>query len=259
MTPNADSRHAATRRIGTCVSRRRAIVDSTTPTTTATTNMPASEHRPVTATDIPVAGGSARRTIKAPKSKQFQRRTVEDHAEGRAAVIEHHHLVDHRQFQVRVRIVERDPAVLRQQDDEPAQQHQGERSRRRSSSARRGARRASPARVNWPESFASTSSPRKNAGSARQANVTSRAAPIPSNGEPVSSAAEAVKNRPRPSRYASRIRSPVNEIGALGVAQRNQEQRRKPPSPGLTTGPARNTQVVVVLKTEPFWNSLIRS
>ena len=31
--------------------------------------------------------------------------------------------------------------------------------------------------------------PRKNAGSAKQANVTSRAAPIPSNAEPVSSAA----------------------------------------------------------------------
>ena len=57
-----------------------------------------------------------------------------------------------------------------------------------------------PASWSEPDSLARTSRPRKNAGSARQAKVTSRAAPIPSNGEPVSRAAEAVKNRPRPSR-----------------------------------------------------------
>ena len=51
-----------------------------------------------------------------------------------------------------------------------------------------------------PESFASTNSPKKKAGSARQANVTSRAAPMPSNGEPVSRAAVVVKKRPRPNR-----------------------------------------------------------
>ena len=57
-----------------------------------------------------------------------------------------------------------------------------------------------PANCSDPDSLASTSRPRKNAGSARQAKVTSRAAPIPSKAEPVSRAAEAVKNRPRPSR-----------------------------------------------------------
>ena len=56
--------------------------------------------------------------------------------------------------------------------------------------------------------MARTRSPRKNAGSARQEKVTSRAAPMPSNDDPVSRAAAAVKNRPSPNRYARRIRSP---------------------------------------------------
>ncbi len=51
-----------------------------------------------------------------------------------------------------------------------------------------------------PVARARTRRQRKSAGSARLANVTSRAAPIPSNGEPVSSAASAVKKRARPSR-----------------------------------------------------------
>src|SRR6266851_4647559 len=104
-----------------------------------------------------------------------------------------------------------------------------------------------PASCSDPDSLASTSSPRKNAGSARQAKVTSRAAPIPSNAEPVSRAAAAVKNRPRPSKYASRIRSPVNEIGVLefvkGTSSTASAAVTKP-----TTGPARNTKVVVRLQ-----------
>ena len=51
-----------------------------------------------------------------------------------------------------------------------------------------------------PDSLAKTTNPRKKAGSARQAKVTSRAAPMPSNDDPVSIAADAVKKRPSPSR-----------------------------------------------------------
>ncbi len=52
--------------------------------------------------------------------------------------------------------------------------------------------------------------------------------------------------------------SPVNEIGALEFASGIMSTAiRAVASP--TTGPARNTQVVVVLKTEPFWKSLNRS
>ena len=81
---------------------------------------------------------------------------------------------------------------------------------------------------------------------------------MPSNAEPVSRAAEAVKNRPRPSRYASRIKSPVNEIGPLELAS-GISSTAIPAVTSPTTGPARNTQVVVVLKTEPFRKSLMRS
>src|SRR5713101_9751925 len=111
-----------------------------------------------------------------------------------------------------------------------------------------------PARLREPEDRARTSRPRKIAGSAKQAKVTSRAAPIPSNDEPVSRAAHAVKNRPRPSKYANRITSPSNEIGALPWAK-GTTSAPMPTVTRPTTGPARNTQVVVGLKTEPFRKS----
>src|SRR5207244_2034870 len=45
------------------------------------------------------------------------------------------------------------------------------------------------------DSLAITRRPKKSAGSASEAKLTSRAAPIPSKAEPVSRAAEAMKNR----------------------------------------------------------------
>ena len=42
-------------------------------------------------------------------------------------MIEDHDLVDHGQLQMRVRVIEGDPRVLRQQDDEPTEQDQDER------------------------------------------------------------------------------------------------------------------------------------
>ncbi len=80
-----------------------------------------------------------------------------------------------------------------------------------------------PASCSDPESLARTSKPRKKRRFRQAGEGHFPAAPMPSNAEPVSRAAEAVKNRPRPSRYASRIRSPVNEIGPAGIGQRDQQ------------------------------------
>ena len=66
-----------------------------------------------------------------------------DEALAHAPVVEHHHLVDHRQLQMRVGIVHGDAAILRQkQHEQPgAQQHarrQGARPGRRGQPRRRG-------------------------------------------------------------------------------------------------------------------------
>ena len=188
--------------------------------------------------------GTTSRTSMAPEDEQLQRRPVEDHAERRPAVVEHHDLVDHGQLQVGVRVVERDAAVLGQQ-------------RRRTVQPRPGPAwaPACPQAVPMPgaehagqrqraaELARATSRPRKNAGSARHAKVTSRAAPIPSNAEPVSRAAAAVKNRPRPSRYASRTRSPAKCTGAAHAAERHEErraQRRRQGRPPARRGTPRS-------------------
>jgi hypothetical protein len=58
------------------------------------------------------------------EQEQLDRSAVDDHAERGSAVVEHHDLVDHRELEVRVRVVERDAAVLGQQHDEPARDDQ---------------------------------------------------------------------------------------------------------------------------------------
>src|SRR5207249_1985162 len=88
-----------------------------------------------------------------------------------------------------------------------------------------------------------------------------RAAPyriMPNAGPLWSSAAAAVKNRPKPSRYTSRIRSPVKEIGACPPAN-GTINTTIPVVTSPTTGPARKTQVVVVLNTDPFRASFAKS
>ncbi len=100
--------------------------------------------------------------------------------------------------------------------------------------------------------------PKNNAGSARHANVTSRAPPMPSNDEPVSSAAATVKNRPSPSTYANTTKSPANAIGArwpaIGTSSAAVNPVARP-----TTGPARKIHVVVVLNTAPLRSSFTMS
>ena len=56
--------------------------------------------------------------------EEFHRSAVEDRAQRWTAVVEHHHFVDHRQFQVRRRVVDRYARAFRQQHDQQRPQHQ---------------------------------------------------------------------------------------------------------------------------------------
>src|ERR1019366_1354271 len=98
--------------------------------------------------------------------------------------------------------------------------------------------------------------PKNKAGSAKEEKETSRAAPIPSKEDPVSRAAEAMKNRPKASKYTMKIMSPWKAKTALwcprGTIREAVKIEIQP-----TRGPARNTQVVVRLKTIPFLKSFI--
>src|SRR6266542_4696633 len=64
------------------------------------------------------------------KHHQLERGPVDDQSECRTAVIEHHHFVDHRQFQVCVRIIDGHASIFCEQDDEPAHDDQYDRGAR---------------------------------------------------------------------------------------------------------------------------------
>ena len=128
MTPKADSRPAPTSRLGTRSRRRRAIIDSTTPTRTASTSSADEAHGDAPA--VPASStGMTMRHEQQPVREQLDRRAVQDQREGRPAVVEHHDLVDHRQLEMRVRIVEGDAAVLGEQHDEERDRREPERRR----------------------------------------------------------------------------------------------------------------------------------
>ena len=62
---------------------------------------------------------------KSPQHEQLKCRGIMNDRQCRAAVVKHHYLMDHGQFQVGIRIVERDAAVFGQQHDEhPADEEQ---------------------------------------------------------------------------------------------------------------------------------------
>ncbi len=132
------------------------------------------------------------------QQEQLHRRAVQHETEERPAVIEDHHLVDHRELEVRVGIVDGNPRILGEQHDEQGDGDEEERRRRRGRAAERviGAWNIG-VRLSEPEKRTSTTNAMNSAASARQANETSRAAPMPSKAEPVSSAAAVVKKRPR--------------------------------------------------------------
>ena len=124
--PRPERRHAVTRSCGTATRRTRAMTDSTTPIRIARRSMPAKKTRPEShGSGAPK--GMATRIRSAPRTKSLIDDAVEDEPEGGPAVVEDHHLVDHRQLEVRVRVVERDPAVLGEEDDEPARHDEDER------------------------------------------------------------------------------------------------------------------------------------
>src|SRR5260370_25087500 len=100
-----------------------------------------------------------------------------------------------------------------------------------------------------PELRTSARRPRNSAGSARQENVASRAPPMPSNGEPVSSAASTVKKRDRVKRYAKRTKSPLKEMSGAWLPKGSSVPSTSGAA-AATTGAARNTQLVVLLKIQ---------
>ena len=163
---------------------------------------------------------------------QLQRRGVLDQREIGAAMVEHHHLVDHRQLEMRGRVVDRDAAVFDQFE------HQQASSRRAPASASAcgpGAdrdRRRRPASATMPPvTRASVASASSRAGSAKAAKCTSRLAPIPSKLDPVSSAASTVANRPSANSPTSTMRSPEKLTGAPtpanGTTSSAADQRRQ--------------------------------
>ena len=113
---SADMASAATRSWGTRTSRSRAMM---TPRRRWRPRRRRCRPGPTAASryHAPVRGTSEG-DDEAAEDPQLQRRTVLDVGEVDAAVIEHHHLVDHRELQVRVRIVHGDPRILREVHDE---------------------------------------------------------------------------------------------------------------------------------------------
>ncbi len=101
---------AAAARGGT---RSRASSDSTSPTPTVTARTAAASAPAPRADEVPI--GSTACAQQHGEQQQLERRAVQNRGQRRAAVVEHHGFVNHRQFQVRVRIVERHAAIFRQQ------------------------------------------------------------------------------------------------------------------------------------------------
>jgi len=144
--------------------------------------------------------------------------------------------VDHGQFEVGVSDRPRDAAVLGEENDEKPR-----------AIRIRGA--AAPERYHSVETFsislrdrepdnlARTRKAKNNAGSDRQAKVTSRDAPIPSKEEPVSRAAVVVKKRAKPKRLGEEQQVPVK---AIGEPKRPKGMRRPAirTADKVTTGPA---------------------
>ena len=251
------SRQQARRRpaaCGTCGSRSRAMIDSTTPDADRHAEHPADEERPVRASARPAAARRpARATSSAPKHEQLERRAVEDHAEGRAAVVEHHDLVDHRQLEVRVRDRRPGCGSSRPAGRRTARPRPGPARRRPLEPARRRRRAAAcPSRLQRAGQPGQHEQARGTAPARPgRRRSTSRAAPMPSKaragverrrGREEPAQAEQVGEQDRGRR---RTRSGAGErpSGTSSPAEQRRHQRRPPARP-------RNTQVVVVLKTD---------
>ena len=120
---NRQSRNAVVSSNGTRRKANRASSDSTSPTPTATTST-----APISA-PAAASGGSSPMGNTAShqqhcEDQKLQRRAVQNRRQRRPAVIQHHDFVNHRQFEVRVRIVERHAAILREQHREQSRRQQ---------------------------------------------------------------------------------------------------------------------------------------
>ena len=92
------------------------MVDSTTPTARATENTPAA----LTACEsciVVKTAGTRICTIREARIHIFRAGCIFDHGQVRAAVIQNHDFVNHGQFKMRVGIVKRNPAALKQEND----------------------------------------------------------------------------------------------------------------------------------------------
>ncbi len=120
-----DRAAAPTSNCGTRIIRSRAIVDSIIPTKIAKASMPANA-TPTSTITLPVATGTTRPDDQRAEHPDLQGRAVQDEREVRPAVVEHHHLVDHRQFEVGIGVVDGNARVLGQEDDQQGHGDQGQ-------------------------------------------------------------------------------------------------------------------------------------
>ena len=242
--PNSASAPAPTRSCGTRVSRSRAIVDSTTPTRTATTPRPANSAATASGPESPARETSTltTRTLNSASLSALPYRISARSGPLWSSTITSWIIVSSRWVA-------------------------GSSTGTRQFSARRSTKRLAPTRQrvapepghaaasgapSMPESerspVASTSAMRQrnSVGSAKLAIVTSRLAPIPSKLEPVSIPASTSAKRPSASNPANATRSPAKLTGAARPSSgRNSAATTSDAS--TITGPARNTQVVVRL------------
>ena len=185
-----------------------------------------------------------------PEHPELQRGPVQDEGEVRPAVVEHHDLVDHGQFQVRVRVVHGDAGVLGQEarPGTPPPPAPAPRPRWPSSRPRR------PAKMPDSDTLPGRLRQRRQAQQAAPARpgprtCTSRLAPMPSKAEPVSSAASTVKNRIRPEQVGQQdqvARRSAAAAPARRPAARASAADRRPP-PGRPSGRRGRPSVVVRL------------
>ena len=123
---STDSTEAATSSCGTRTSRSRAI-DRLDDADRRGDGQDQRDRRPRSrAATTPCAPAAGRRPAARRDTQSFRPAPYWMKAEVGPAVVQHHHLVDHGQLQVGVRVVHRDARVLRQQDDREGRRDQHE-------------------------------------------------------------------------------------------------------------------------------------
>ena len=188
--------------------------------------------------------GTTSPTSRLPTSHSFSAARVLDEAEIGSAVVEHHDLVDHRQLEVRRRVVDRDPAVLDQREDQQGQRRPAPGPAGRRAQDGRGDRAVDRGQ-------------RERAGDARQhrqrqqeGRLGQRREMQPRGWPPCPRSWSRCRAPPAPWR-SGRARTARQARQVAGKAQRRRQTAERHDEQGgrssaarFTTGPARNTQVV---------------